>query len=100
MSVLTLRIPNEKHERLRRLAESRGMSMNRLVDEWATVALTQFDAEVRFRTLAARGSAAAGLRVLDRADEAERGARKRPRGSLRGALSRDPISWCWPRPSG
>ena len=79
MSVLTLRIPDEKHERLRRLAESRGMSMNRLVDEWATVALTQFDAETRFQLLAARGSAARGLALLDRADAAERRARK-PRG--------------------
>ena len=76
MSVLTLRIPDEKHERLRRLAESRGMSMNRLVDEWATVALTQFDAETRCQLLAARGSAARGLASLDRADEAERRARK------------------------
>ena len=77
MSVLTLRIPNEKHDRLRRLAESRGMSMNRLVDEWATVALTQFDAETRFRTLAARGSGARGLELLDRADAAEPQTRKR-----------------------
>lgn len=71
MSVLTLRIPTDKHDRLRRLAESRGLSMNRLVDEWATVALAQFDAETRFRALAARGSAARGLAVLDRADAAE-----------------------------
>lgn len=63
MSVLTLRIPTDKHDRLRRLAESRGLSMNRLVDEWATVALAQFDAETRFRALAARGSAASGLAV-------------------------------------
>ncbi len=33
MGALTLRIPAGKPERLRRLAESRGMSMNRLVDE-------------------------------------------------------------------
>lgn len=76
MSVLTLRIPDEKHERLRRLAESRGMSMNRLVDEWATVALTQFDAETRFRSLAARGNATRGLNLLDHADAAERRSRK------------------------
>lgn len=72
MSVLTLRIPTDKHDRLRRLAESRGLSMNRLVDEWATVALAQFDAETRFRALAARGSAARGLEILDRADAVER----------------------------
>lgn len=76
MSVLTLRIPDEKHERLRRLAESRGVSMNRLVDEWATVALAQFDAETRFRTLAARGSAVRGLELLDQADAAERRAHR------------------------
>lgn len=42
--------------------------MNRLVDEWATIALTQFDAETRFRTLAAAGRPARGLALLDRLD--------------------------------
>ena len=71
MSVLTLRIPHEKHMRLRRLAESRGVSMNRLVDEWATSALVQFDAETRFRALAASGRPARGLALLDRLDAAD-----------------------------
>ena len=71
MSVLTVRIPDDKHDRLRRLAESRGLSMNRLVDEWATVALAQFDAETRFRALAAQGNAARGLKLLDQADAAD-----------------------------
>jgi predicted transcriptional regulator len=77
MSVLTLRIPDEKHERLRRLAESRGLSMNRLVDELATVALAQFDAQTRFQALAARGSATRGIELLDRADAVPRPARRR-----------------------
>ena len=68
MSTLTLRIPESKHSRLRRLAASRGVSMNKLMDEMATVALAQFDAETRFRALAAQGSAARGLQLLDRLD--------------------------------
>lgn len=68
MSVLTLRIPDDKHDRLRRLAESRGVSMNRLVDEWATSALVQFDAEARFRALAASCRIERGLELLDRLD--------------------------------
>jgi len=71
MSVLTLRIPDEKHARLRRLAESRGVSMNRLVDEWATRALVQFDAETRFRALASTGSAQRGLELLDQLEQRE-----------------------------
>ena len=66
-----MRIPDEKHTRLRRLAESRGVSMNRLVDEWATSALVQFDAETRFRALAASGRPARGLALLDRLDAAD-----------------------------
>ena len=68
MSTLTLRIPDDKHARLRRMAETRGVSMNRLVDEWATIALTQFDAETRFRALAAGGRPARGLALLDKLD--------------------------------
>jgi hypothetical protein len=68
MSTLTVRIPEAKHERLRRLADSRGLSMNKLIDELATVALAQYDAEVRFRALAARGSVEKGLKLLDKLD--------------------------------
>jgi hypothetical protein len=45
--------------------------MNRLVDEWATSALVQFDAETRFRALAASGRAHRGLELLDQLDQRE-----------------------------
>jgi len=35
MSALTLRLPDDKHERLRALAQSRGTSVNRLLDKAA-----------------------------------------------------------------
>jgi hypothetical protein len=68
MSTLTLRIPEAKHARLRRLADSRGLSMNKLMDELATVVLAQHDAEVRFRALASKGSVTRGLEVLSKLD--------------------------------
>jgi hypothetical protein len=72
MSTLTIRIPEGKHERLRGLAKARGVSLNRLIDDLATVALTEYDSETRFRAMAARGSKAAGLALLDRLDRAFR----------------------------
>ena len=68
MSTLTVRLPEMKHARLRRLADSRGISMNKLIDELATVALAQHDAEVRFRALAAKGSPHRGIALLDKLD--------------------------------
>jgi len=56
----------EKHSRLRQLAEAQGVSMNKLIDGLATIALAQFDAETRFRARAGAGLAAKGLRVLAR----------------------------------
>ena len=41
MSVVTLRIPDEKHSRLKQLAVSRHTSVNRLFDELATTVLVQ-----------------------------------------------------------
>lgn len=77
MATMTIRLPDEKHERLRRLAERRGISLNKLVEEWASVALAQFDAEVRFLVRAARGDPSRGLELLDKADRLEnRGKRK------------------------
>jgi predicted DNA-binding ribbon-helix-helix protein len=68
MSILTIRLDGGKHDRLRQLAASQGISMNRLIDELATVALAQHDAEVRFRTRAAKGSADRGLALLNKLD--------------------------------
>jgi len=68
MSTLTIRMSEAKHARLRRLAARRGISMNKPIDELATVALAQHDAETRFRALAAKGSAKRGLELLDKLD--------------------------------
>ena len=68
MSVLTIRLPESKHARLRNLAKSRGISVNKLIEELSTVALAQHDAEVRFRAIAAGGSINDGLALLDRLD--------------------------------
>ena len=68
MATLTIRLPDDKHARLKQLAEYRQVSMNKLIEELSTVALAQFDAELRFRARAARGSAEEGLRLLDKLD--------------------------------
>jgi len=68
MSVLTIRIPQSKHERLKNLAKARGLSVNKLMEELSTIALVQHDAEVRFQALAARGSRKTGLALLDKLD--------------------------------
>jgi HicB family len=69
MATLTIRLPDEKHDRLKQLAESRGISMNKLIEELSTIALTEFDTYNRFRALAARGDRARGLALLDQLDE-------------------------------
>lgn len=70
MGTLTIRLPENKHARLRSLAKARGMSINRLMDELATVALVEYDSETRFRALAARGSRQRGLAILEKLDRA------------------------------
>lgn len=56
MSAITLRLPDDKHQRLKNLAEQRGMSINQLLNEMTTSLLADFDAEVRFRVRASKGS--------------------------------------------
>lgn len=68
MSVLTIRIPEAKHERLKHLAKARGLSVNKLMEELSTIALVQHDTELRFRAMAARGSQKTGLALLDKLD--------------------------------
>ena len=60
MATLTIRLPDDKHAQLRQLAQQRKISLNKLMEELATIALAEFDAETRFRAHAASGSAAEG----------------------------------------
>ena len=68
MATMTIRLPDAKHTRLKQLAARQGVSLNKLIEEWSSVALAQFDAETRFRVRAARGNPAAGLALLDKLD--------------------------------
>ncbi len=70
MARMTIRIPDDTHARIKTLARQRGMSVNRLTEELSVIAVTQHDAEARFRALAARGSAREGLAVLEKLDRA------------------------------
>lgn len=57
MSALTLRLPDDKHNRLKTMARQRGTSVNRLIEEMTTLILAEFDAETRFAIRAERGQA-------------------------------------------
>lgn len=70
MGTLTIRMPDATHDRLRQLAKARKVSVNKLIEEFSTAALAEFDAETRFLARAARGSPARGLALLDRLDSA------------------------------
>ena len=48
MSTLTVRLPDDTHHRLKELARSRGVSLNKLMEELSTIAVTQHDTEARF----------------------------------------------------
>lgn len=71
MSTLTIRLPDDKHRRLKDLAASNSISVNKLIDELATVALANYDARVRFETRSRRGNARRALALLDKLDRAE-----------------------------
>lgn len=58
MSTLTIRLPDDKHERLKLLAKQRHISM-----------LAEFDTEMRFRARAAKGSPKEGLKLLEQLDK-------------------------------
>ena len=68
MATLTVRIPDDKHLRLKALAQHRHVSVNKLVEELSTQALAEFDSEVRFRALAAMGDTDKCLKLLEKLD--------------------------------
>jgi len=69
MSTLTLRIPDSKYDRLKSYAKSKEISLNKLFDEFATIALTQFDAKTRFDIMVSKANKARGLELLEKLDK-------------------------------
>lgn len=72
MSTLTIRLPDDKHERLKALARSNSISINKLINELTTVALANDDrrVRVRFETHVLRGKPRRALTLLDKLDRA------------------------------
>ncbi|OQW88642.1 MAG: hypothetical protein BWK72_06570 [Rhodoferax ferrireducens] len=69
MTALTLRLPDHKHARLKAMAEQRGISLARMLDELTTQALVEFDTETRFMVRASRGAQRTerGIELLNKA---------------------------------
>ncbi len=69
MTTLTIRLPEDTTLRLKQLAASRGISLNKLMEELGTSALAVHDTETRFRLMAKSGDRNAALAILARLDE-------------------------------
>ena len=70
MSALTVRLPDDKHQRLKELSRHRKVSVSKLIDEMTTLMLADFDAETRFQLRASRGRGKTprGLELLSKAE--------------------------------
>ncbi|MEH2293116.1 toxin-antitoxin system HicB family antitoxin [Nostoc sp.] len=68
MATLTIRFPDDKYNRLKELAQAKGISLNKLIEELSTIALAEFDTSTRFEAMAATGNAEEGLRILAKLD--------------------------------
>ena len=69
MATLTIRLPDDKHLRLKQLAKTRGISVNKLIEELSTIALVEFDTQTRFKARALAGNPEDGLQLLAKLDE-------------------------------
>ncbi len=70
MPTLTIRLRDDKHQRLKALAKLRSTSVNRLMGDLVTVALVNHDARARFETHAVRGDPSRALALLGKLDRA------------------------------
>ena len=71
MSKLTIRMPDGKYARLKALARSDAISLNKLMNELGTVALANYDARARFETRSAHGDPKRARALLDKVDRAD-----------------------------
>ena len=68
MATLTIRLQDDQHERLKAMAKRRNISLNKLFEEFSTMALSEFDTETRFLVRASRGNVKQGLKLLEKLD--------------------------------
>ena len=66
MGSLHLIIPDEKHQRLKELAKSKNISVNKLIEELTMIALTEYDIETRFKLRSSKGYTEQALEVLEK----------------------------------
>jgi len=66
MATITVRLPDDAHKRIKELAASRNTSINKLYEEFTIMALTEFDAENRFKIMASKGCKKRGLELLNK----------------------------------
>ena len=66
MGTVTVRLPDDKHQRLKLMAKRQGTSLNKLFEELTTNALAELDVETRFRARASRGNPAKALEILNK----------------------------------
>jgi predicted transcriptional regulator len=72
MTSLTIELPDETYHQLRQLAETRGISLDRLIENLGSAAVASHSAETRFRAFASEGNPKRAHEILDRLDHAER----------------------------
>jgi len=67
MATLTYRTTEVKRVKLQQLAKKAGMSVNKMIDDWATYAIAESEAYYRFQLMAERGKQHQGeaVRILD-----------------------------------
>lgn len=66
MSAITYRLADDKYNRLKDLAKSQNISVNKLLDELTTIALANYDIKTRFETRASKGDVKKALDILDK----------------------------------
>jgi hypothetical protein len=72
MSAVIVRLPEEKRDRLKALAQARGTSVNKLMEEMMTILIADFDAETRFKLRASRGNVDRAVALLERVGKKRR----------------------------
>lgn len=69
MSTLTIRVPEQKYDRIKRIAQAKNISVNKLFDEWATVAIAEQDLFMRYQIQKQNANREVGLTLLSQLDK-------------------------------
>jgi hypothetical protein len=69
METINIHFSDDTYRKIKELAISKNMTINKLFEEFSNIAIAEYDAETKFKARVAKASKKRGLEILNKLDQ-------------------------------